>query len=230
MKFSVEQLTGLKEAGLDRIHSGYESGSDKVLAFINKGFTKAQEIEAGRKVKDSGIELSIYFMPGVGGKDLSDDNAIETADVVNKVNPDFLRIRTFVSKHGTGLIDDIDAGRMMEGTDVEKMRELKKTIENIEGADGHLFSDHIINLFEDVNGNMKTDKEKMLSVFAAFEKLDARRRREYQMARRMGMVSSLSHMELLDGERREMVNTYLSRLDTEEKFEAFILRLLRRYI
>ena len=114
MKFSVAQLTELKEAGLDRIHSGYESGSDKVLELINKGYTKEQEIEAGQKVKASGIELSVYFMPGVGGKDLSVDNAAETADVVNKVNPDFVRIRTFVSHPGTGLMDDIDAGRMKE--------------------------------------------------------------------------------------------------------------------
>ena len=64
-KFSVEELASLKAAGLDRIHSGYESGSDKVLALLNKGYTKAQEIEAGRKVKASGIELSIYYMIAV---------------------------------------------------------------------------------------------------------------------------------------------------------------------
>jgi radical SAM superfamily enzyme YgiQ (UPF0313 family) len=230
LKFSVEQLTELKKAGLDRIHSGYESGADKVLALINKGYTKAQEIEAGQKVRRSGIELSVYFMPGVGGKDLSDENAVETADVVNKVNPDFVRIRTFVSQYGTGLLDDIDAGLMKEPTDKEKTLELKKMLENIDGADGHLYSDHIINLFEDVNGNMKTDKEKMLSVFAAFEKLDALQQRRYQIARRMGMVSSISHLEFLSGAQQEKVNSYLSQLDTEEKFEGFLLGFLRRYI
>ena len=230
MKFSVEQLTELKEAGLDRIHSGYESGSDEVLKLINKGFTKAQEIEAGQKVKASGIELSVYFMPGVGGRDLSDDNAIETADVVNKTNPDFVRIRTFVSLQGTGLFDEINAGRIKECTDKGKMLELKKMIENIDGADGHLYCDHIINHFEDLNGNMKTDKEKMLSVFAAFERLDAQGQRRYQVARRMGMVRSLSHFELLDTEQQENVDMYLSQLDTGEKFEALLLKLLRRYI
>jgi radical SAM superfamily enzyme YgiQ (UPF0313 family) len=229
-KFTVEQLTGLREAGLDRIHSGYESGSDKVLSLINKGYTKAQEIEAGQKVKASGIELSVYYMPGSGGKGLSDDNALETADVVNKVNPDFVRIRTFVAQKGTELHEDIAEGRLIECTDREKMLELKKMIEHIDGADGSLYSDHIINLFEDVNGNMKTDKEKMLSVFNAFESLPEPEQRGYQIARRMGMVRSLAQFGRLNSSQKESVNAYLSQLDTEETFETFLSRLLRRYI
>ncbi|HBF65580.1 MAG TPA: radical SAM protein, partial [Clostridium sp.] len=55
---------------------------------ISKGATQEDEIIGGKKVKEAGIELSIYFMPGVGGKALSDENAIETAKVINEVNPD----------------------------------------------------------------------------------------------------------------------------------------------
>ena len=229
-KFSAEQLAELREAGLDRIHSGYESGSDDVLAYLNKGHTKAQEIEAGQKVKAAGIELSVYFMPGAGGKTLSDLNAVETADVVNKVNPDFVRVRTFVPQRGTELIDEINSGVREECTDKDKAMELKKMIEHIDGADGHLFSDHIINLFEDVNGNMKTDRERMLSVFAAFERLDITEQRRYQAARRMSMVGSLSHLALLNDEQLDKVGACLSQLDTEADFEAFLLRLLQRYI
>jgi len=230
IKFSAEQLACLKESGLDRIHSGYESGSDKVLTLINKGCTKAQEIEAGQKVKAAGIELSLYFMPGVGGRDLSGENAIETADVVNKVNPDFVRIRTFVSHTGTGLAGDIDSGLIEECTDKEKAFEIKKMIENIDGADGYLYSDHIINLFEGVKGNMMADKEKMLSVFADFEKLDTREQRKYQIMRRLGMLSSLSDLDFLRREQESVADSYLSRLDTEEKFENFLLSCLRQYI
>ena len=229
-KFSLEQLSGLKQAGLDRVHSGYESGSDEVLALLNKGYTKAQEIEAGQKVKASGIELSVYYMPGAGGKELSEGNAVDTADVVNKVNPDFVRIRTFVAQRGTELFDDVASGRIKECTDFEKMLELKNMIEHIEGADGHLYSDHIINLFENVNGNMNADKEQMLSVFAEFENLDSENQRRYQIARRMGMVRSLKNMALLNREQRGSVEAYLSQLSAEEDFEAFLSKLLRRYI
>ena len=229
-KFSVEQLAGLRHAGLDRIHSGYESGSDEVLALINKGYTKAQEIEAGMKVMASGIELSVYFMPGIGGRGLSDLNAVETADVVSKVNPDFVRIRTFVAQKGTVLYNDIDAWLVTECSDIGKMRELRKMIGQIDGADGHLYSDHLINLLEEVNGNMKTDKEKMLSVFAAFESLDDTDRRRFQLARRIGIVRNLGHLELLSNEQRRAIDEQLARLDTDEKFERYLRGLLRRYI
>jgi radical SAM superfamily enzyme len=229
-KFTLKELKALKDAGLDRVHSGYESGSDEVLKLINKGYTKAMEIEAGQKVKASGIELSIYYMNGTGGKELSDLNAIETADVINKVNPDFVRIRTFVARRGTELYEDIQAGRMRECTDLEKAFELKKMIEHLEGATGVLVSDHIMNLFEDVGGNMKTEKEKMLSVFTAFEKLDDVEKLRYQLARRMGMVRSIRNMAYLTREQNTAIDGYLEKLDTPEVCEAFIQKLLRRYV
>jgi len=230
LKFTVEELAELRETGLDRIHSGYESGSDKVLELIKKGYTKAQEIEAGQKVKAAGIELSLYFMPGAGGRELSDENAIETADVVNNVDPDFVRIRTFVPHLGTGIADDISAGFIEECTDKEKALELKKMIESLNGAEGHLYSDHIINLFEDVQGNMTTDKEKMLAIFTAFEKLGTREQQKYQVARRIGMVRSMSDYERRDREQDMVIDSYLSRLKTEKEFEDFLTDCLRRYI
>ena len=229
-RFSAEQLVELKEAGLDRIHSGFESGCDSVLTLINKGFSKTEEIEAGQKVKASGIELSVYFMPGVGGKDLSARNAVETADVVNRINPDFVRIRTFVAQKGTERFEEINAGTICECTDYEKMQELKTMIEHINGADGYLFSDHIINLFEDVNGNMTEDKGRMLSIFKEFERLEEKERRQYQIARRVGMIGSLSHMKMLNVEQREQVETYRKAHEGAEEFEKLLSTLLQRYI
>ena len=99
-KVSAEEYAELKEAGLDRIHSGFESGSDEVLKKINKGVTSDEEIRAGKNIKKGGIELSVYFMPGVGGRELTGENARGTARVVNETNPDFLRIRTAAVNRG----------------------------------------------------------------------------------------------------------------------------------
>ena len=127
-------------------------------------------------------------------------------------------------------MEDISAGRITECTDKEKALELKKMIMNINGAGGQLFSDHIINLFEDVNGNMKADKEKMLAVFDAFEQMDKKAQRRYQIARRLGMVKSPHQMEQLDAKHQETVNYYYSQLELDGDFETFLLGLLRRYI
>jgi DNA-directed RNA polymerase subunit F len=93
-----------------------------------------------------------------------------------------------------------------------------------------LHSDHIINLHEDVFGNLKTDKQRMLSVFETFEKLDPKDQRRYQLARRMGRLRSVSQMALLSPEQLSKIDEYLSKLTTEDEFEAFLLRFLRQCI
>ena len=93
-RISDEDMAHLAGAGLNRIHIGMESGADDVLEFIKKGVDQKTQIVAGQKVKSAGIELSEYFMPGLGGRLYSRENALETAEAINKINPDFIRIRT----------------------------------------------------------------------------------------------------------------------------------------
>jgi len=228
-RITAEDYKKLFAAGLNRIHSGYESGSDNVLKLINKGNTKEQEIEAGIKIKESGIQLSIYFMPGVGGKEYSEENYKETGDVINQVNPDFVRIRTFVPNKGSGLQNDIDTGRFIECTDIEKAMEIKHMIEIINKCDGKIVSDHIINLFESVKGNLKNDKEKLIGIFEEFEGLTHLEQQKYQIARRIGLVRSVNNMKDLNMEQ----TLYIDELLEQSKkcgFEFFLTKLLRRYI
>ena len=128
-KISAEEFGALKAAGLTRIHSGFESGSDKVLALINKGVTSEQEILAGKKIKAAGIEFSVYFMPGIGGKALSGENAEETARVIKEINPDFVRIRTAVIVKHTELWEDWQNGSFELAGDDEKLAEIRLLIE-----------------------------------------------------------------------------------------------------
>jgi radical SAM superfamily enzyme YgiQ (UPF0313 family) len=80
---TVEELIQLKDAGLSRLHIGMESGSDEVLKFMDKGVTAAEHIAGGKNVTMSGISLSEYIMPGLGGKKWSDVHATETARVLS---------------------------------------------------------------------------------------------------------------------------------------------------
>jgi radical SAM superfamily enzyme YgiQ (UPF0313 family) len=64
-------LTRLREAGLDRLHIGLESGDDEVLTRVKKGATSQEMIDAGLKAKETGFEVSMYIMPGLGGRVLS---------------------------------------------------------------------------------------------------------------------------------------------------------------
>jgi radical SAM superfamily enzyme YgiQ (UPF0313 family) len=91
---SLAELKELKDAGLDRIHVGLETGYDPLLAYVEKGCTAENHIEGGKKVKEAGISLCEYVMPGLGGKKMSREHARETAKVLNEIDPDYIRLRS----------------------------------------------------------------------------------------------------------------------------------------
>ena len=91
---SVESLTKIRQAGLDRIHIGLETGYNPLLKLMKKGVTGLQHIEAGQKAIQAGMELSEYVMPGLGGQEMWKEHAKETAKVLNKINPHFIRLRS----------------------------------------------------------------------------------------------------------------------------------------
>ncbi|HWQ79873.1 MAG TPA: radical SAM protein [Anaerovoracaceae bacterium] len=196
-KISVEQYLELKSAGLNRIHSGFESGSDRVLALINKGVTSEQEIIAGKNIKEAGVELSVYFMPGIGGKALSAENAPETARVVRAINPDFVRIRTAVVKEGTELWQDYLDGIFQLCSENEKLAEIRLLIEHTGNCTGFLASDHIINLLQEVEGRLDRDHGKMLSMIDRYFSMTEYEQKLYQLARRSGMVKQPEDLAFL---------------------------------
>jgi radical SAM superfamily enzyme YgiQ (UPF0313 family) len=197
------QYKELKAAGLDRIHSGFESGSDRVLELINKGVTSEQEIIAGKNIKGAGIELSVYFMPGIGGKALSAENALETARVVSAIDPDFARIRTAVIKDGTELWQDYLDGKFQLCSENDKLNEIRFLIENAKNCTGVLASDHIINLMQEIQGSLDTDREKMLSAIDRYFSLPKAEQKIFQLARRSGMATRPEDLELLPSEQIE---------------------------
>ncbi len=229
-KVSPEEFAELKAAGLDRIHSGFESGSDAVLRKINKGVTQQQEITAGRNVKAGGIELSIYFMPGIGGRELTKENAEETAYVVNQVDPDFLRIRTAAVKPGTELYDDFEAGDFTLCSDDEKLLEIRTVIERAEGVETRLVSDHMINLLQDVEGSLKNDKAAMLAMIDEYLAMPEKDRRMYQAARRMVRVSRPSDMGRLSAEELQRLETMATSVADPYKWEIAMNEMIARYI
>ena len=229
-KVSAEEFAELKAAGLDRIHSGFESGSDAVLNRINKGVTQQQEITAGKNVKAGGIELSVYFMPGIGGRELTKDNAEETAYVVNEINPDFLRIRTAAVKPGTELYDDFAAGDFTLCSDDEKLIELRTVIERAEDVDTRLVSDHMINLLQDVEGSLKNDKAKMLAMIDQYLTMPEKDRKMYQAARRMVRVSKPADMKRLSAGEIARLEKKVMSIPDPYQWEIEMNRLISRYI
>ncbi|HUV78885.1 MAG TPA: radical SAM protein [Desulfobacterales bacterium] len=188
-------LKNIKDAGLNRIHIGLESGSDRVLKMAKKGVTKETHIKAGLKVKKAGMELSEYIMPGLGGKAYSEVHARETADALNRINPDFIRLRTLAIPNSVELYDDYAAGRFEKCTDLMMAKEILIFLESLNGITSVVKSDHILNLFQNLEGKLPRDKARMLDIIHRFLAMDPERQCVYQVGRRLGFFSRLRDME-----------------------------------
>jgi radical SAM superfamily enzyme YgiQ (UPF0313 family) len=180
---------------LNRIHVGLESGSDEVLSYVKKGVTAAQQIEGGRRVVAAGIELSEYVMPGLGGQRLSREHALETARVLNAINPDFIRIRSLALPAGTGLREKWEGGDFERPTDEEMVRELRLFIEHLDGIHSYVASDHILNLLEELEGRLPAAKPYLLEVIDRYLGLPREERLLFQLGRRLGLFRHLSDRE-----------------------------------
>lgn len=229
-RITQQQFYDLKSAGLDRIHSGFETGCDDVLKLIGKGTTQQQQIEGGKKVKQAGIELSIYFMPGAGGKKYSQQNATQTANVINAVNPDFVRLRTFVVKKGSLMEDLVKSGEFVECSDMEKLLEIKMMLEQIQNCNGYLASDHIINLLQNVNGYLDKDKNKMLEYINTFLALPRQLQRKYQIARRMGFSGDWTMLHRLEMQYQNFIEQCEKNIPDGAQFESFLNEYMDCYI
>ncbi len=194
-KRTVEELVMLREAGLDRVHVGLESGSDKVLELVEKGATAEIHIAGGGNVIEAGLELSEYIMPGLGGAELSDEHARETARVLSEINPRFIRVRSLGLREGMPLFKKVISGEFTIMNDVEVARELRLTIENLTGITSMIVSDHVLNLLPEVEGKLPEDKERILAAIDRFLELPVEERLAYIVGRRFGLLGGIEDLD-----------------------------------
>jgi hypothetical protein len=229
---SQEELTAIRKAGLDRIHIGMESGSDAVLNLMKKGVTAAEQIEAGRKAKSAGMTVSEYWMPGLGGKDLSRENALESARVLNAMNPDFIRLRSLRIPEKIPLHPMVVEGTFQPLNDDEVVAEIRLMIDHLEGITSTVTSDHMMNLLEDITGTLPQDKGRMLAGLDGFLNLSEEERLIYRFGRRGGAYRSVKDMKDLVLRRKIEKLIGEVRIQNPEKdgIESFLAELGDQYI
>ena len=161
-KKSREEWRAIARAGVTRIHSGLESGDPETLAAIHKGVTPEDAAAAYTHVIDAGLELSVYLMVGVAGRERWREHALGSAQVLNQASPNFIRLRTYVPMPGTPWHDRWARGELTLLDAFEALRETRLLVENLKGP-GMLLSDHVSN-FLDVHGRLPGEKARMLDL------------------------------------------------------------------
>ncbi|MDP2970631.1 MAG: radical SAM protein [Deltaproteobacteria bacterium] len=159
-KKPIEDLRKIYEAGLNRLHVGLETGDRELLKEIDKGATPEEMIEAGRKAKQAGFEYSIYVLLGIGGEEGWERHAKGTADVLNQIDPHFIRVRTFIPQPNSSLYDAMEEGRFQPASPETILKETRLLLKELE-VTSQFLSDHISNLVP-LHGKLPEEKDEMI--------------------------------------------------------------------
>ncbi len=185
-KKSLEDLREIFQAGLTRLHVGLETGDRDLLKEIEKGATPEEMIEAGRKAREAGFEYSLYVLLGIGGEEKWEQHATGTAEVLNQINPHFIRVRTFIPQPNSPVYEAMEKGSYHPATPETILKETRLLLEKLQ-VTSQFLSDHISNLLP-LHGKLPEDKEKMIKLTdEAIKELseNARLREEMEMRRHL---------------------------------------------
>jgi len=185
-KKPLEDLEKIRQAGLTRLHVGLETGDRDLLKEIDKGATPEEMVEAGKKSKKAGFEYSLYVLLGIGGEEKWENHARGTAQVLNQIDPHFIRVRTFVPQPNSALYEAMEEGRFHVPSSETILRETKLLLEELQ-VTSQFLSDHISNLLP-LHGKLPEDRGRMIQMIdEALSELDKddRLREEMEMRRRL---------------------------------------------
>jgi hypothetical protein len=181
-KLGSANIHKLAQAGLSRIHLGLESGDDDILKFQRKGQNRKIVHTASAWLKEAGIEMSVYVLLGIGGTSHWRNHAINTAQLLNEIEPEFIRIRRLhiysSSLYGgppCPLTKEITQGRFTEQSPEGTVLELQLLLSNMKPIHSFFTCDHSNN-YLNISGQLTTDLEEMLAAITAFLTLPPEKR------------------------------------------------------
>ena len=154
------ELNELHALGLDMIYLGLESGSDTVLARINKGETADEIVRAGLMVKAAGMKLSVTCIAGLGSTELSEEHAVKTAEALSRMKPEYIGLLTLLFELPTPLMRDWQEGRFYLMNPIEIAQETLVLLEHID-CEGSVFRANHASNYVNLAGTLNADREAM---------------------------------------------------------------------
>lgn len=211
---SVSELRELKTAGIEHLYCGMESGSDLILRKINKGFDAATIIISGTKAKEAGMVLSEFTLLGIGGKELAEENAVETAKVLNVIKPDFVRVHATGIKLSSEMWNYVKNKELTLQSEEEIVSEQKIMLELLaDDMDCIYMNEHIVNLLLEVRGNIRTDKQNMLETINTYLQLPKQEQELFNLGRRLNIMFFLA--DLNNRAKRKQTEEGLRKIKTQ---------------
>jgi radical SAM superfamily enzyme YgiQ (UPF0313 family) len=161
-----QELKRLRELGLSLLYIGPESGDDATLRRIAKGADAAEHVEAARKARETGLEQSLMFLLGAGGRERSEAHARASGRLASAMDPKFLSTLTLTIMPATPLARLEDGGRF-ELPDVQGLlQELRWFVEEAHLSAAIFRSNHASNYLP-ISGRLPRDREAILAAIDA---------------------------------------------------------------
>jgi len=192
---TLSELQALQQAGLNHLYCGMETGSDQILKLINKGFQADTVTQGGCMAKEAGMILSEFILLGIGGKELSEENAAATAKALNIIQPDYIRVHATGIKPESKLGEFVRNGSFTLQSEEEIVVEQKSFLQQLQPMDSFYVNEHIINLLLEVRGNLRTGKAQMLSVINRYLQLPPGEKLLFTVGRRLNIFYLLDDLE-----------------------------------
>lgn len=192
---SLDDLKSFRELGLTRIHVGMETAHDPLLELIHKGVTWEVHVKGGKNAVAAGMEVSEYVMPGLGGREMSEGHARDTASALSEIDPHFIRLRTLCLHPKMELSRHFGPSGLTRMTDFEIVEEIGRFISALNVTRATLTSDHILNLLGELNGSLSTGKEALLAVIERFFSLPLEEKLLFQAGRRAGRLEAIDDLK-----------------------------------
>jgi radical SAM superfamily enzyme YgiQ (UPF0313 family) len=219
IKKSPREIKALCDAGLNLLYCGMESGADAVLKKIKKGVTAADHIQAAQMARQAGMEISQFIILGLGGQALWQEHARETARVLNRINPDFIRVLTIGVKKGSGLEKQLQAGEFQLQTEKNLIEEQRLLIEGLEGITSYYVNHHGVDLLMEARGQLPADKPKLLAIMDRYLSMPQADRLNFTLGKRLGYYRYLDDLQdevrkmFVQGKVSEILAAYPKQFD-----------------
>ncbi|MEZ9667970.1 radical SAM protein [Vibrio breoganii] len=193
-KKTPQEMKAICDAGLNMLYCGMESGSIEVLKKMKKGITPKSILKSAEYAKQAGMKMMTFIIMGLGGKELSETHVTGTAELLNQINPEEIRVLTLAVKAGTDLDDMVQQGSFTPLTEKEMVEEQRKLISLLDGIDSQYGNFHSINLLMELNGRLPGAKQALLSTTDQFLSMNRDEQNNFILGRRIHYYTKLQDM------------------------------------
>jgi radical SAM superfamily enzyme YgiQ (UPF0313 family) len=230
VKKSPAAMKEICTAGLNKLYCGMESGSARVLKNVKKGITPESIIRSAHMAREAGMDMTQFIILGLGGKELTKEHAVETAKVLNEINPRDIRLLTIGVKSDSGLGRQMAEGTFTLPSEREIIEEQRLLLENLRGVTSHYANHHSVDLLLEARGRLPRDKAQLLAVLDRFLTLAPADQINFVLGRRLGYYQRLSDME--NDLTHEFVEKQVQKIREtgEASFEEIFHRLRKQMI